>query len=351
MFQLLSSFTSTRPTVRKNGSINQGITNNKSHFLVILISALLAIIIELKLYRSYFRYLSFLDNICILKEDMLSLVSMIFVFLSWLWVRTILKYTRKALGTTIEIVWTISTCGFLFCEWSGLLTIAECAGFEDAGTSSPPSQSSFTPSEKEFLNGIFETEAGEPAVQQEPVGQQGAAPLPPEEISLEEFWKVVDAATNPAEAPQLAEPTTQTQGERTVSGYGQGEGAPGQPTRVMGSEELSLSSLREKIEKVLRSAGTGNRKPRSYFMKRIEDTLRLETASPQKLQKIDQVLGELSTNRDPSVNSGKKIADELTVRVYDWERENELYHRPLPSSVSSISVEDRQEVFRIEGSQ
>ena len=167
--------------------------NNKSHFFVILISALLAIIIELKLYRSYFRYLSFLDNICILKEDMLSLVSMIFVFLSWLWVRTILKYTRKALGTTIEIVWTISTCGFLFCEWSGLLTIAECAGFEDAGTSSPPSQSSFTPSEKEFLNGIFETEAGEPAVQQEPVGQQGAAPLPPEEISLEEFWKVVDA--------------------------------------------------------------------------------------------------------------------------------------------------------------
>lgn len=76
---------------------------------------------------------------------------------------------------------------------------------------------------RKFLNGIFETEAGETEVQQEPVGQQGAAPLPPEEISLEEFWKVVDAATNPAEAPQLAEPTTQTQGERTVSGYGQGE--------------------------------------------------------------------------------------------------------------------------------
>lgn len=110
----------------------------------------------------------------------------------------------------------------------------------------------------------------------------------------------------------------------------QGGGAPGQPTGVMGPEEPSLSFLREKIVLVVRSFGTGTRMPRSNFLKRIEEDL-----WSQKRLKIAQVLEELSTNRDPLVNSGtgKRLADELTVMVYDWEREQGHYKNSFHDDV------------------
>ena len=109
-----------------------------------------------------------------------------------------------------------------------------------------------------------------------------------------------------------------------VSSSAQNEGgheATSQPTGVMGPAAPSLSFLRDKIFKVLRSCARGYRRPRSDVLQRIEEDLRLETASPEKRRKIAQVLEELYTKRDSFVNSDQRPDYELTVTVGDWERE------------------------------
>ena len=103
-------------------------------------------------------------------------------------------------------------------------------------------------------------------------------------------------------------------------GQPQGEEAASQPIGVMGPAVPSTDFLRKKIVLVLRSCARGYRRPRSDLLQRIEEDLRLETASPEKRLKIAQVLEELYTNRDFFVNSDQRPDYELTVAVADWER-------------------------------
>jgi hypothetical protein len=88
----------------------------------------------------------------------------------------------------------------------------------------------------------------------------------------------------------------------------------------MGPAVPTKGFLKKKIVLVLRSCTRSYRRPRSDLLQRIEEDLRLETASPEKRLKIAQVLEELYTNRDFFVNSDQRPDYELTVAVADWER-------------------------------
>lgn len=103
-------------------------------------------------------------------------------------------------------------------------------------------------------------------------------------------------------------------------GQPQGEEAASQPIGVMGPAVPTKGFLKKKIVLVLRSCTRSYRRPRSDLLQRIEEDLRLETASPEKRLKIAQVLEELYTNRDFFVNSDQRPDYELTVAVADWER-------------------------------
>lgn len=106
----------------------------------------------------------------------------------------------------------------------------------------------------------------------------------------------------------------------TEGGQPQGEEAASQPIGVMGPAVPTKDFLKNIILLVLRSCARGYRRPRSDLIQRIEEDLRLETASPEKRLKIAQVLEELYTNRELFVNSGQRPDYELTVAVADWER-------------------------------
>lgn len=113
-----------------------------SPLFVIVLSSILAAMFELKLYRLFFRYLSFLDKFCELKEMCLGLVSVMLILI--LLIHTLKKGKGTAPWTTLESLLLLSICILIFGDWSDLLTIVECAHSGDAGTSShvPPNLSS-----------------------------------------------------------------------------------------------------------------------------------------------------------------------------------------------------------------
>lgn len=99
--------------------------------------------------------------------------------------------------------------------------------------------------------------------------------------------------------------------------------APGQPAGVREPEEApTLDFLRKKIQRVLRKS----RRLRSDVMKNIEDNLQLESASNQKLNKINEVLDDILARREDLINSNQSLIYELTVTMHDWEREQILLH-------------------------
>lgn len=64
----------------------------------------------------------------------------------------------------------------------------------------------------------------------------------------------------------------------------------------------------------------GKRRASSSFINRTADKKKLENASPQKRQKVIDIIGELSKQRGQSgLNSGQNAAAQLTMRVASWE--------------------------------
>ena len=73
----------------------------------------------------------------------------------------------------------------------------------------------------------------------------------------------------------------------------------------------------------------GHRKLRSNVLQKIQEDIRLETASPLKRIKMNECLDYVSNNRDSLLNSGQSLVYEFTVRVNDWEREQGHFPNPV----------------------
>ena len=95
--------------------------------------------IELKLFRWFFQLFNYLvfDFELTIHHDLLFLLVLIFVFVSWILIRSVWNfYYKKCCKNSwvpeIEITWTLSTCVFCIIYLAGLVEIAECAG-ENSG--------------------------------------------------------------------------------------------------------------------------------------------------------------------------------------------------------------------------
>lgn len=98
-----------------------------------------------------------------------------------------------------------------------------------------------------------------------------------------------------------------------VADLPQGGGAPGQPAGEREPEAPTIDELISKMKLVLR----GHRKLRSDVLKKIQEDIRLETASPHKRIKMNEYLDYVSNNRDSLLNSGQSLVYAFTVRVND----------------------------------
>jgi len=102
--------------------------------------------------------------------------------------------------------------------------------------------------------------------------------------------------------------------------------APGQPAGVREPEEApTLEFLKNKIQRVLRKS----RRLRSNVLKDIEDDLQLESASNQKLHKINEILDDIFARREDLINSGQSLITELTLTGNEGEREQREQRRGL----------------------
>lgn len=123
------------------------------------------------------------------------------------------------------------------------------------------------------------------------------------------------------EGDSAPEPST----DRTPGHLPQGGGAPGQPAGEREPEAPTIDEFISKMKLLLR----GHRKLRSDVLKKIQEDIRLETASPQKRIKMNEYLDYVSNNRDSLLNSGQSLVYEFTVRVNDWEREQRHFPNPV----------------------
>ena len=106
-------------------------------FATSVLSTLFAIMIENKVFRwcfNFFHYLRF-DLKLAIHQDFLFLLVLLFVFVSWILVRTLwhFYYKRNPDIYRVESVWTLSlflSLSFVFSEW--LLETVDCAG-KDSG--------------------------------------------------------------------------------------------------------------------------------------------------------------------------------------------------------------------------
>ena len=134
-------------------------------------------------------------------------------------------------------------------------------------------------------------------------------------------WRQYINLSSDKEGDSAPEPST----DRTPGHLPQGGGAPGQPAGEREPEAPTIDFLKRKMKLVLR----GHRKLRSDVLKKIQEDIRLETASPQKRIKMREYLDYVSNNRDSLLNSGQSLVYEFTVRVNDWEREQRHFPNPV----------------------
>lgn len=205
---------------------------------------------------------------------------------------------------------------------------------DDAGPSSIQNYESDSGSWRKYLTLSSESEIEvnqTPGRQAPPLPIESGTVPPPNAVAFSEAGPSQVAPPAPSSTPSNSSTWSGPWIERwfytevsslapTEGGQPQGEEAASQPIGVMGPAVPTKDFLKNQIKLVLRSCARGYRRPRSDLIQRIEEDLRLETASPEKRLKIAQVLEELYTNRELFVNSGQRPDYELTVAVADWER-------------------------------
>jgi hypothetical protein len=93
-------------------------------FSIILISTLLATLRQIKLFRCCFQLFSYLSRFRNLPYDLLFLLILIFVFVSWILIRSMSHLYSKKRNSCVRVanlIWTISTCILRLSSFSSCL--------------------------------------------------------------------------------------------------------------------------------------------------------------------------------------------------------------------------------------
>lgn len=100
----------------------------------VILSVIFALMLERKLFRWCFKLFSYLSRFVSIHHDLLFLLILVFVSISWILVRALghLYSTKIVRVPIIEIVWAISTCVFCFSIFfERFVETAECSGHDD----------------------------------------------------------------------------------------------------------------------------------------------------------------------------------------------------------------------------
>lgn len=93
-------------------------------FLIILISTLLTTLCQIKVFRCYFQLFSYLSRFRNRPYDLLLLLILILVFVSWILFRLMSHFyskKRNSCARVANLIWTISTCTLCLSSFSSCL--------------------------------------------------------------------------------------------------------------------------------------------------------------------------------------------------------------------------------------
>jgi hypothetical protein len=130
-----------------------------------------------------------------------------------------------------------------------------------------------------------------------------------------------------APAPELGEEVLQESPTHSMSQPDRNDGASVAAAPQGVPEELSIPFLKSKIQSVI-NACRRHRIPEKVLLETYDD-LHLETASSEKLEKINHVLHDIRANSWHYVfgKSKDKAHIDLTVTVHDWDRDRSRTRR------------------------
>lgn len=141
-----------------------------------------------------------------------------------------------------------------------------------------------------FDGTILNMTGGNDTVNQGPHrGDAGPSSIQNDESDSESWRKYLNCSSS-TEGNAAPEPST----DRTPGHLPQGGGAPGQPAWEREPEAPTIDEFISQMKLVLR----GHRMLRSDVLKKIQEDIRLETASPQKRIKMNEYLDYVSNNRE-----------------------------------------------------